>query len=94
MGCKVFQQDGKIGFICSDIGGYVDAENEWWEANKKEEIKEYKESFIARIIEVSKADRDTAIYELDAHIESTGYYDLTWECPEDDADECMSYWSE
>lgn len=52
----------------------------------------YKELFILKIVNAC-GDLSIASSEYEAHIESVGN-DFDYSSPEEDAKECMSYWSE
>ena len=86
MSCTKIIVDGNIGFICSDIGGYMSKEIDFWNSN----IEEYKKTFIGYMDRASKCGIKHATMEYEAHIENVGVGNV--ETPEYDADECMSYW--
>jgi hypothetical protein len=55
---------------------------------------EYKTRFLKRMSEL-QVDAAIAQAEYDAHIESNpNIWDLDQSMPEEDADECMSYWGD
>jgi len=85
MSCKEIIVDGNIGFICTS--SYILQEEKWWQ----EHLVEYKEAFINHMISL-KVNEEIANAEYESHLENVGVDDLS--TPEQDAEDCLSYWEE
>ena len=98
MGCKRIVKDGMaIGFVCT-MSGYDSMEKEYWEnlPDFSNKLSEYKRDFMQFFIDKGKQQKQDWIEigktEVDAHIENVGYDGLDWECPQNDAEDCIDYW--
>lgn len=105
MGCKnLFPDGGGFGFVCT-CDGYKPKPEELVNTEEtiiKQDLENYKNEFIEYVInycrrhytkEDEKWFKAAAESEVEAHIESVGLNNLNYDNPEDDAEECLSYWS-
>lgn len=104
----LFPNGGGIGFACSCDGYDEPTSEELNNAEEtvsKEDIENYKKDFKEYVVNYCKrynhdmyTDKDEAWFnniaenEVEAHIESVGALELDYDNPENDAEECLSYW--